>query len=93
MLFISNYTGKNVPKDFPVQDSHPLTGNPDFAFPGGTKPEDYIPSDKSLVKDKGIVIEKLPGDSIGLHIGLKMEKDILGNPVTGLPDLGAIEVK
>lgn len=82
-----------IPADFPVQDSIPLWGDPEFANPGGLNAEDYIPANKTLVKDKGIVIKNLPGDAIGLKGGLKVTKDILGNPVTGPPDMGAIEIK
>jgi hypothetical protein len=32
-------------------------------------------------------------DSIGIIYGLELEKDILGNSIQGLPDLGAIEIE
>jgi hypothetical protein len=37
------------------------------------------------------MIQPVPNDSVGLRVGLKVLVDILGNPVRGLPDLGAIE--
>lgn len=40
----------------------------------------------------GIEIMRLPDDSYGLKVGLKAETDILGNEITGMPDLGAIEL-
>ena len=43
-------------------------------------------------KDKGIVIPKLPGDSIGLRKGLEVNEDFLGRPINGAPDIGAIEI-
>ena len=43
-------------------------------------------------KNKGIEIEKIPGDNIGLKIGLKVKYDISGNEIEGLPDIGAIEL-
>ena len=82
-----------LPEGFPVQDTLSFTGDPKFARPGGYEAEDYLPANATLVKDKGTTIKKLPGDSIGLRRGLKVEKDILGNPVTGKPDVGAIEMK
>ncbi len=82
-----------IPADFPVQDSLPVYGDPGFANPGGLDPEDYIPSNTALIKDKGIPITKLPGDSIGLKIGLSVQKDFFGNDISGTPDLGAVELK
>jgi hypothetical protein len=35
----------------------------------------------------------IPKDKKGLYIGIKVEKDILGTPINGLPDMGAIEIK
>ncbi len=80
-----------LPENF-LKDSNPFYGNPEYANPGGLEPEDYIPGNVELLKDKGMKIEKLPGDSIGLKIGLEVETDFFGKPVVGLPDLGAIEI-
>jgi hypothetical protein len=55
------------------------------------KPEDYIPTNAGLLKDKGLVIEKIPGDAKGLSIGLQVNEDYFGNPIKGLPDIGAVE--
>lgn len=76
-----------------IQDQKPLIGNPEFRNKGGLKKEDYIPSNISLIKNKGIEIPKLPGDETWLKIGLKADQDILGNKIEGTPDLGAIEVE
>lgn len=51
-----------------------------------------MPTNVSAVKNKGIVIEKLPGDDVGLKIGLAVKTDFFGNPIVGLPDLGAVEM-
>ena len=75
-----------------IQDSQPVYGDPVFAKNGGLEIKDYIPSNKTLVK-QGIEIERLPGDHIGLSIGLKAERDILGNPINGKPSMGAIQVE
>ncbi|MCV6605687.1 MAG: hypothetical protein OIF34_10305, partial [Porticoccaceae bacterium] len=80
------------PEDVFIRDSAPLYGDPLFAKPGGMHVSDYLPTAKALVKDRGIAIENIPGDRRGLFLGLKVEQDILGNPVTGKPDMGAIEL-
>jgi len=82
----------NWPGETMVQDSAPVYGDPDFANKGGKDIKDYVPGNVSLVKDKGIVIPKIPGDDKGLLPGLAVEKDILGNDINGLPDMGAIEI-
>jgi len=95
ICFMNNlykYPG-TLPDDFPVQDSLPLYGDPGFANPGGLNPQDYIPSNTELIKDKGIPVTKLPGDSIGLKVGLTVKKDFFGTVITGNPDLGAVEIK
>lgn len=95
VLFKNNlyeHTG-TLPADFPVQDSLPVFGDPGFANAGGLNPEDYIPSNAGIVKDKGIPVSKLPGDNTGLKIGLSVQKDFFGNEITGVPDLGAVEIK
>lgn len=76
-----------------LKDSNPKYGDPSFANPGGLGVEDYIPSAADVVKDKGIALEKLPGDEIGLYLGLEVKKDILGNLIKGNPDFGAIEMQ
>ena len=81
-----------IPKDFPIQDSAPIYGDPQFRNPGGSNPADYIPRNVDLAKDRGIPIETIPGDNIGLKIGLSVEYDLLGKPVEGLPDIGAFEL-
>lgn len=81
-----------VPESLLIQDAKPIVGDVEFMNPGGFAPEDYIPTNKALVKDRGIRPEKLPGDDIGLSIGLEVEKDFFGNPIKGKPDMGAIEL-
>lgn len=80
------------PKDLLIQDKSPILGNPKFQAAGGLAIENYKPSNLSLIRQKGIVIESIPNDNIGLKIGLHVKKDILNNPINGLPDLGAIQI-
>jgi hypothetical protein len=82
----------NWPTSILIKDNSPVYGNPGFVNAGGLKLTDYIPTNIDLIKDKGIEIPKIPGDSIGLVLGLKVERDILGNKITGKPDMGAIEI-
>ncbi|MCP4046146.1 MAG: right-handed parallel beta-helix repeat-containing protein [Gammaproteobacteria bacterium] len=76
-----------------VQDEAPIYGDAEFSKPGGIKLEDYIPANLALVQDKGIEIPMIPGDDNGLITGLKVKHGIMGNPITGKPDMGAIEIK
>jgi len=82
----------NWPKTISIQDTAPFFGDPMFKNKGGLQPEDYLPVNKKLVMDRGITVLPIPNDKIGLRIGLKVEHDILGNPIQGQPDLGAIEL-
>jgi len=81
-----------IPESVSIRDLKPLFGDPLFKNPGGLKIEDYIPQNVEIIKNKGIKIEKLPGDDVGLKIGLEVEYDILGNRISGTPGLGAIEI-
>ena len=81
-----------LPESLIITDSAPIIGDPQFANAGGLNPEDYIPANHEIIKDKGIEIYNIPGDKIGLTIGLKVEKDYFGNPISGLPDMGAVEL-
>lgn len=71
-------------------DKAPLFGDANFKNPGGDQIEDYVPQNKDLVYGKGVQIEKLQGDTIGLYLGLSVTKDILGNDLNGRIDLGAV---
>jgi hypothetical protein len=77
----------------PITDSSPIIGDPMFKNAGGNAAEDYIPANAALIKDRSIKIEKLPGDKVGLYLGLEVTKDFFGNPIVGTPDLGAVEMK
>lgn len=81
------------PKNIGIQDSNPLFGNANFKNAGGILIKDYIPTNKELVKNKGIVVSKMPKDKLGLKTGLNVKVDILGNKIKGNPDIGAIEIR
>lgn len=83
----------NWPETVLIQDSDPMIGNPGFKNAGGENARNYVPVNSQNIKDRGVVIENIPGDEIGLSIGLHVKSDFLGNPISGLPDLGAIEMK
>lgn len=82
----------NWPAAVGIADRAPLIGDPEFFSAGGLNLADYLPRNAALVKDRGVRIAALPRDEIGLTIGLAVEHDILGRPIVGLPDLGAIEL-
>ncbi len=95
VVFENNLYAKanTLPESLLIQDTNPKVGDPKFSNPGGFKAEDYIPTNKDLIRDKGIVPAKLPDDPIGLTIGLEVETDFFGNPIVGAPDMGAIELQ
>jgi hypothetical protein len=80
------------PKDISIKDSIPIFGNPKFNVSETLLIRNYIPTNSGLVKNRGMKIVAIPSDSIGLKIGLKVTHDIMGNQITGVPDLGAIEL-
>lgn len=80
------------PVDFPFKDQSPVYGNPQFAKKGGFEIADYTPVNRTEIANRGIEIPFIPNDTIGLKGGLKVDKDILGKPIIGLPDMGAIEL-
>lgn len=88
-LFLS---AASVPPGLPVKDLQGMTGDVGFRSPGGLNAEDYTPRSTELVRNRGRAITRLPGDDIGLRIGLEVKTDILGRPLRGRPDLGAIEL-
>jgi hypothetical protein len=74
-----------------ISDSEKIIGDAGFANPGGLTAADYKPSNSNLIVDKSIAVTNLPGDAVGLTVGLKVDKDFFGNPIIGTPDMGAIE--
>lgn len=89
-LFLSS---SSWPSEQRLQDESPSYGNPNFINENGFAIEDFIPQNSALIKNKGIQIPPLKNDSLGLFIGLNPPFDILGNPIIGLPDMGAIELE
>jgi hypothetical protein len=83
-------SAKAWPSDAVIKDAAPKMGDPKFRNPGGNKIEDYIPTNSGMVRDKGIRIELLKDDFIGLLQGMNPDKDILGRPIGPKPHMGAI---
>ncbi len=88
-LFLNN---SYWPKNVLIQPKNSFFGNSKFSNKGGQNIQDYIPKNINLIKNKGIKIHNILNDTIGLFKGLELDFDILGNKITGLPDLGAIEI-
>ncbi len=84
--------GKIFPEDWVFYETNPIFGNPNLTNPGGLTAADYIPDPNAFVEGRGIEIPNIPGDTIGLAIGLEVTEDYFGNPIQGLPDIGAVEV-
>lgn len=82
----------NWPRGLGMEDASPVLGDAAFALPGGDRLVDYIPRRLELVQDRGVRVVPLPGDTVGLALGLEVSEDILGRPIRGAPDLGAIEL-
>lgn len=95
LLFSNNLflRSENWPATATIRDAQPIYGDPAFSRPGGLEPSDYIPGNADLVRDRGLVIEPLADDAIGLSVGLAVTHDLLGRPIVGRPDLGAIELQ
>ncbi len=81
------------PKQIAIQPKNTIIGDVGFVNAGGKNIRDYIPQNKKLVKNRGVDIPRSKGDPIGLMLGLAVEKDILGNPIIGKPDMGAVEMQ
>ena len=94
IIFTNNLflKAENWPSDVLIQDKLPIIGDAQFVNAGGKSITDYRPTNTPLIKNKGIIIKPIPYDDIGLDIGLTVYKDILGNKITGKPDMGAIEI-
>ena len=87
-LFLEN----NWPKEVLIQPTNSIIGDPLFQNLGGKNIVDYYPNNIDLIKDKGVRIKNIINDSIGIRIGLEIERDILGNKIVNSPDMGAIEI-
>ncbi len=87
-LFLEN----NWPKEVLIQPTNSIIGDPLFQNLGGKNIVDYYPNNIDLIKDKGVRIKNIINDSIGIRIGLEIDRDILGNKIVNLPDMGAIEI-
>ena len=81
-----------LPPGLGVEDGSPIVGDAAFRNPGGTDPSDYIPTNTKMLMDRGVKITKLKGDDVGLTIGLEVKSDFFGNPIAGIPDIGAVEL-
>ncbi len=93
VIFTNNLylSASTWPTQMPIQDQSPFYGNAGF-----TDTQDllrkFTPTQTQLIKNRGVVIPKIPNDTIGLIYGLELQKDILGNPIESKPSIGAIQI-
>lgn len=88
-VFIKNNLylhSKGLPKEY--MDQSPIYSKVEFANLGGNMPSDYVPFSRDQIS-RGVSVQKLPGDEVGLFVGLDVKEDFFGNPITK-PILGAI---
>ncbi|WNC69133.1 Ig-like domain-containing protein [Thalassotalea nanhaiensis] len=80
--------------DWPTESlavsTNPVIGDPQFANKGGFSITDYTPGNIDLVAYKGIEINAIDDDPIGLVPGFILATDILGNSINGNQHIGAI---
>lgn len=82
---------KNWSKNISINDKFPIIGDPKFVNKGGLNAQDYFPTNIKLVKSKGIAIPQLEQDTLSLIQKVVLTTDILGNKLSNIPSLGAIE--
>jgi hypothetical protein len=82
-----------LPDSLPFDNLDPVVGDVRFRQPGGTLAEDYIPQNIELIRDRGIPVVPLEGDDGETVFGFSVRTDYFGNPIIGLPDIGAIEIQ
>jgi hypothetical protein len=92
VIFANNICAAELPPSIFTEIRDTSSADPMFKNAGGVEPSDYAPTNVEAVKDKGVRIERLAGDEIGLAIGLDVESDYFGNKISGPPDIGAIEL-
>ncbi len=76
-LYLHN---KALPSEY--KDLAPIIDNPRFANGGTLEFEDYIPLHKEIIQ-KGIKVEKIEGDKVGVLNGLNMKYDFAGKQIKG----------
>jgi hypothetical protein len=93
IVFENNYynTAGSLPDHLPFAQNTPIIGGITFVGAGGLEAEDYRVLNADTIADKGIFLQPIEGDSIGIAGGLAMAEDYMGTPVLGSPDLGALE--
>ena len=84
--------GGIFPESWVFTEGSPIYGNPNLANPGGLTAEDYIPAAGSMVEGRSVSIPLIPGDSVGLAVGFAVSNDFFGNPILGIPEIGAVEI-
>jgi hypothetical protein len=94
IIFDNNLVFENkVPTTPWNTSSNNWAADPQYLNRGGLDAEDYKAVNFSQIINRGINLYHIPGDPYGVAGGFEVMEDILGNPIVGLPDMGAIEVE
>jgi hypothetical protein len=81
------------PVQAPIQDADPAVADVDLQPVTPFQLFRFLPDHIQPIRDKGKPIHPLSSDRIFTASDLQMPTDILGNPIIGEPDLGAIELE
>jgi hypothetical protein len=73
--------------------SNNWAADPQYLNRGGLATEDYKAINFNQIVNQGINLYTVPEDVDGVAGGFAVKEDILGNPIVGLPDMGAIEME
>lgn len=92
VIFRNNVYTNELPMEGFTDVIDNILADPQYKKAGSFDPADYVPANASVLKDKSIKITPLPGDKIGLTLGLEVETDFFGNKIRGAADIGAIEM-
>lgn len=84
-------TPESWPAEMQVKSAISFLGDPKFAKPGGLNLKDYMPLQNDLVRNKGVNLADWKLNKETRAGWLLVEKDILGNPISSKPGIGAIE--
>lgn len=81
------------PKDAWVQPDDKIIGEIHWPVSKSEDIYNWLPVNLEVIKGKGLPVPRIPGDTIGLKVGLAVKHDILGQTIGKTPSIGAIGVE